>query len=156
MPYFYKRIERSSSVLIRIEADIQDQADEIFNRWIEDDRGLNSEKLDQILSENEHDIERWVYVPLEKNILIPDIQIDREVKEEEPKYDLHIIYKGGDCCNRNNAYFHCSLDKVLDELRKLNKNYILSPKIIPQSKECIEAARKHNVKLIWFEAERRK
>lgn len=157
MPIFRKIIKREAHATVAIEADTQEKADEIFNDWLEDDKGRNSDSLNEILNEGERDTEEWLLQfanmdTYNRSPIVDDILIEKK-PPKEPKYDLYITYK--DNSGKRTAFLESTLSNALYELTKLDTEYILRAKGYP-SKECLDEARKHDATIIWFEAERRK
>ena len=156
MAVFRKVIKREGHATVAIEADTKEKADEIFNDWIEDERGVNSDSVNEILNESERDTEEWIgqFANMDaynRSPIVDDILIAKK-KPEEPKYDLYITF--ADNPGKREAFLESTLAKALSELDKLNGEYILHAKGYP-SRECLDEARKHNATIMWFEAERR-
>ena len=153
MAIFRKKITRKSAVQIAIEADSREQADQIFNDWLDDER--KNEELNEILSERAVDHEEWMptfdnWGSYNMNTTMDDILIGGQRKNKEPKYDLYISFDG---TGSRSGYLDCTMDLILEELQKINKDYILKPALA--SIECIDDAQKRGCLILYYRATRR-
>lgn len=153
MAIYRKYFSRSSVATIAIEADTRREAQDIFDAWYSDPD--SNEGFNEFLSEHENDNELWVggYPNLEDYNRAPkldDFLITKRKESKEPKYDLYFVFKNG----VKRVFLECNMEKVVDEICKMNKDYILDPKAVP-SVSCIDDARKHNSTVICFNVERR-
>ena len=159
MPIFRKKIKRESEVTVAIEADNLQEADDLFNGWIDDPCSYNQDDLNITLGEKEKEKEEWIagYETMEEYARKCDKCDDFMIANpdsKEPKFDLYITYK--DDPGKRTAFLECNMTKVLSELDKINGKFMLQAHIGCPSVECITEAKKHDAAIIWFEAERRK
>ena len=150
MSIFRKRYKRYSQVTVAIEADNKDDAQKIFDDWLEDEK----EDFNELLSERETDEEDWLvgFANIDlynRSPIIDDYLItepDNKPSEERRKYNVYVTYK--DNPGNRAIYYNCQIDKVLDVISELDANYSVTAK-----------SAKLNIKGqidIWIYAERRK
>lgn len=155
MAIFIKKITRTSTATVAIEANNKDEAAAIFEEWLDDDP--EGDELMTHLDCCSVDNDQWLcnfknedeYNRLCKPC---DFTIFGKSQKEE-LYDLYFTYKENP--GKMAAFLDIPMSTVIEKLRQKNVSHILRPKGFP-NEACREDARKRGTSIIWLEAEERR
>lgn len=155
MAIFIKKITRTSTANVAIEAKDHDEADAIFEEWLDNDP--NGDELMMHLDCCSCDRDEWIgkwdneddYNRCDKGC---DFTIFGKSQKEE-LYDLYFTNKENP--GKLTAFLDIPMSTVIEKLQQKNVSHILRPKGFP-SEACREDARKRGTSIIWLEAEERR
>lgn len=162
MAIFRKRVIRSSTVTIAIEADSKEEADLIYGDWLDEGNDENYEELSQMLNERSTDSDEWLvgFSNVEAYNRAPGLDdfviFKSDTKKDlEPKYDIWLRYEDHDnrfaCYGKNRT-----MADVINDLRLLNDLYYVKPACYLPKYDEISSARNRGTHILAYDLERRK
>ena len=144
MSIYRKQINRNACITVAIEADSEEEAQAIFNDWMQDE--ANSGNVKQCLDKREKVVEYWLATfstnDKYKNfsditgfddflIMRPDDSMLEAPKE--PLYDLYFCFVENENHKRYKVWYDFTMKDIVNKIQVYNDAYIFKPlpKIYP-------------------------